>query len=115
MFIPRNTLTTIDFDGLEIRDYTAGLDSSSSLAEITVPAGAAHKVSWSTRSDKYYYVVQGNLVFMINDREMELATGDFCLVPQGERFSYRNDSRAKARLILVHTPSFLLEAERFED
>ena len=86
MFIQSKTLAAIDFDGLEIRDYTAGSDFGSSMAEITVPAGVAHKLSWSTRSDKYYYVVQGNVVFTVNEQEMALSPGDVCLVPQGDRF-----------------------------
>ena len=54
MKIERESLKAIEFDGLEIRDYTAGRDVSSSMAEITVPAGARHKRAWSKRSDKYY-------------------------------------------------------------
>lgn len=115
MFIQRRDVTTIDFDGLEIRDYTAGSDFGSSLAEIRVPVGVAHKPSWSTRSDKYYYVVEGRVVFTVNDRELELSPGDVCVVPRGDRFLYKNEGDREARLVLVHTPSFHLDAERFED
>ena len=61
MIIKHDAINPIDFDKLKIIDYTAGQDNSSSVAEITVPVGVSHKLSWSNRSDKYYYVVQGNV------------------------------------------------------
>ena len=57
MIIRHDAVDPIEFDGLEIVDYTAGQEHSSSLAEIAVPAGVRHRLSWSNRSDKYYYVV----------------------------------------------------------
>ena len=115
MFIKRESVAPFDFDGLSIRDYTADKKLGSSLAEIVVPAGVRHKVSWSTRSDKYYYVVQGDLVFNVNGGDLDLSSGDVCIVPKGDRFYYRNDGPGEARLILVHTPGFKLECEMFED
>jgi hypothetical protein len=49
MKIERDSLKPIDFEGLEIRDYTAGTDVSSSVAETTVPAGVGHRLAWSKR------------------------------------------------------------------
>ena len=54
-----------DFEGLEIRDYTADRDCSSSVAEICVPGGARHGRAWSKRSDKYYFGLQGKLSFTL--------------------------------------------------
>jgi hypothetical protein len=56
MFFKHEELQPIEFDGMRIIDYTAGQDSSSSFAEISLPAGISHRFSWSNRSDKYYYV-----------------------------------------------------------
>ena len=114
MMIERDSLTPIDFQGLEIRDYTAGGDHSSSLAEILVPAGARHATSWSKRSDKIYYVVAGRLGFIVGDEAFDLAAGDACVITRGSRFSYENASGRPATLILVHTPSFDLSQEVFE-
>jgi mannose-6-phosphate isomerase-like protein (cupin superfamily) len=105
----------IDFDGLAIRDYTAGQGTSSSFAVISVPSGGVHATAWSRRSDKYYYVVSGTVEFVEQGEAHELSAGDFCLVPRGERFSYRNSSEAPATLCLFHTPSFDLGQEVFED
>ncbi|MBN1782561.1 cupin domain-containing protein [bacterium] len=114
MYIPQKDIKPLEFDGLTIFDYTAGRESGSSIAEITVPAGVRHKISWSMRSDKYYYVIQGTVDFMIGGEERRLAAGDVCIVPQGIRFNYVNHGPGVAKLILVHTPDFRLECEVFE-
>jgi len=115
MKIARETVQPIDFEGLKIVDYTAGKETSSSFAEISVPARAAHRRAFSKRSDKYYYVVSGHLEFEIDGRSQDLSPGDVCVILKGQRFSYRNTSTHSARVVLVHTPSFDLESEVFEE
>jgi mannose-6-phosphate isomerase-like protein (cupin superfamily) len=115
MKIERESLRPIDFEGLAIRDYTAGVEVSSSVAEITVPAGGRHRRAWSKRSDKYYYVLEGSLSFTLGVQTLELVVGDCCIVPKGNRFSYGNPTGERAKVLLVHTPSFDLAEEVFED
>jgi mannose-6-phosphate isomerase-like protein (cupin superfamily) len=102
-----------DFEGLSIRDYTAGRDGSSSLAVVTVPPGARHPLAYSERSGKYYYVAAGAVRFTLDGRTEELATGDACVIPHGVRFSYVNESDGGATLVLLHTPPFDSRDERF--
>jgi mannose-6-phosphate isomerase-like protein (cupin superfamily) len=113
--IERSALEPFDFEGLQITDYTAGRGLSSSVAEITVPTGARHRSAWSKRSDKYYLVLEGRLDFVVDGEPVQLDTGDCCTITRGTRFSYRNASDETARFHLVHTPSFDLDAEVFED
>ena len=113
MIVKREALAAIDFGGLEIYDYTAGAETGSSFAVIEAPPGVRHAEAWSKRSDKYYYVVAGQVQFALDGAEFVLACGDFCLVRQGQRFWYENRAQEAATLILVHTPSFDLEAEVF--
>lgn len=115
MRIQRESVTPFDFEGLEIRDYTDGRECSSSVAEITIPAGVRHRRAWSKRSEKYYVGLQGRLSFTIDDRVFELEGGDLCIIHQGERFSYENRTDEVARVLLLHTPSFDLTQEVFED
>jgi mannose-6-phosphate isomerase-like protein (cupin superfamily) len=114
VIIREGEVPPFDFDGLAIRDYTAGCATSSSFAVIDVEPGVAHQVAWSRRSDKYYYVVAGTVEFVESGQSHTLSPGDFCLVAQGEHFSYRNVSDEPARLFLVHTPNFDLDTEVFE-
>jgi mannose-6-phosphate isomerase-like protein (cupin superfamily) len=115
MKIRRESVPPFDFEGLEIRDFTAQLDTSSSFAEIIVPAGARHARARSKRSDKYYYVLEGILQFTVQDRVVELGNGDLCIIRKGDRFSYENPSEEVAKVLLVHTPNFDLSQEVFED
>lgn len=115
MFIKRNNLKPVEFDGIKIIDYTSSQVDSSSFAEVTVPSGVHHKISWSNRSDKYYYVIEGNVNFTIGGEHDMLSSGDACIIPKGVRFSYSNDGPGDAKLILVHTPSFKMEFEEFEE
>jgi len=115
MIIQHEEIEPIEFDKLKIVDYTAGQENSSSFAEITVPIGVSHKLSWSNRSDKYYYICKGNVNFIVNEESNSLSSGDVCIIPKGHRFRYTNIGSNEAILILVHTPSFKLEYEVFEE
>ena len=101
-------------NGIQIRDYTAALALSSSLAHIRVPPGARHTLSWSTRSDKYYYILSGALHFEVDGTGSTLGTGDVCIVKKGQPFTYENRSDGPVEMILFHTPSFEMEAEVFQ-
>lgn len=113
MRLSRGTMTPLEFDGLRIFDYTAGQALSSSIATVDVPPGGRHAEAWSRRSDKYYLVSSGEIDFVLDGEPHALRAGDFCFVRQGRRFSYANNSRAPATLVLVHTPSFDLREEVF--
>ncbi len=114
MVVKENEVEQFDFDGLKIADYTAKLDENSSFAMISVPPQISHKLSWSKRSDKYYYVIAGIINFTVNDKEYVLASGDLCIIKKGEKFKYKNNSSEAVRMILVHTPNFKLDQEVFE-
>jgi mannose-6-phosphate isomerase-like protein (cupin superfamily) len=114
MLVRRSSLQPIDFNGLQVLDYTSGSATlSSSVALIEVPSGAEHPQAWSRRSDKYYLVVRGCVEFVVGGAQATLDAGDFCHIEQGDPFSYRNATAQPATLVLVHTPSFDLRAEVF--
>ena len=113
MIVRRSKLKAIDFHGLRIFDYTAQASCSSSFAFIEVPPAASHAEAWSRRSDKYYLVTAGAVRFVIDGKAFQLGTGDFCVIHQGERFSYSNEAADPAALVLVHTPAFRIEDDVF--
>jgi mannose-6-phosphate isomerase-like protein (cupin superfamily) len=78
---------------------------------IQVAPGTRHPEAWSKRSDKYYYVVAGQIRFTLDGDEYDLKAGDFCLVRQGQHFWYQNKTSEPSILLLVHTPGFDLESE----
>jgi mannose-6-phosphate isomerase-like protein (cupin superfamily) len=113
MLISQESIAAIKFEGLLIHDFTRGSSTSASFAAIEVPTRVKHREAWSKRSDKYYYVVSGQLSFTVNGVEHVLSRGSFLLVSRGQRFSYQNSGAESVHLILVHTPSFDLESEVF--
>ena len=100
MIVHRNSLSAIDFEGLSIYDYTAGQETNASLATIEVPPGVRHREAWSKRSDKYYFVIAGQIRFALDRVEHDLAAGDYCLVPQGHRFWYENRTSCIALVVM---------------
>lgn len=111
MIVRQADVIPFDFYGLEIRDYTARQEGSSSVAEIIVPSGASHPETWSKRSDKYYYLISGQILFQDDNGPITLNVGDLCIIKRGQHFSYTNNSPKPAKMILVHTPSFDIESE----
>ncbi len=105
--------TPFDFNGLQIAELTPdGLDLAS-VAEITVPPGVQHDRARSTKCDKLYVCVEGEVSFNVGDESARLAPTDVLSIPKNEWFDYRNDGQAAARLLLVHIPPFDLECEQF--
>ena len=115
MIVQRAEIDGTEFEGLRVFDYTAGANTSSSLARIEVPPGVTHPPAKSERSDKYYYVMSGTISFTLAGTEHRLQKGDFCLVQQGESFTYTNTTEQRVTLLLLHTPRFELEDEVFLD
>jgi quercetin dioxygenase-like cupin family protein len=115
MKIAKASIAPIDYFGLRIVDYTSGGKLSSSVAEITIDPGTSHPKAYSKRSDKYYYVVSGNLEFTIENDSYSLAPGDVCIIVKGQRFSYRNATGDMAKVVLVHTPEFDVQSEVLEE
>ena len=115
MKIAKSSIVIIDFDGLQILDYTSTKETSSSVAEITIRPGVRHRIAYSKKSDKYYYVVFGHVEFEVEGESYQLIPGDVCVILKRQRFSYRNTSEEPARVVLVHTPKFDLQSEVFEE
>ena len=115
MILKSETIQPFDFDSLSIRDFTATLNTSSSLAHIRVSPRAHHRRAWSKECDKYYYVISGELQFMLDSLEHTLKAGDVCIVPQGHKFSYVNTTETPVELLLLHTPRFNMDAEVFDE
>ena len=113
MIVRRDSVEPIEFSGLQIRDYTAKNDAEASFAVIEVPPTTKHPEAYSKRSDKYYYVQSGRILFTLDGNILNLSAGDLCLVYRGHHFSYENGTQDPATMILFHSPSFALGSEVF--
>ena len=115
MQISKASIEPLVFEGMTIFDYTPAPDFSSSFAVIEVPSGVSHAKAWSKRSDKYYYVAQGQVQLQLEDQQLDLKQGDLCVIKQGQRFRYQNNDQETAVLVLVHTPDFQIDSEVYGD
>ena len=114
MRIKKDSFQPLSFGDLTIYDYTANLDTSSSLALLVIPPKGGHPKSRSKVSDKYYYVKSGIVSFVVENKEFVLYPGDLLIVEKNRWFSYQNKSNSLVELILMHTPRFSLKQEEFE-
>ena len=113
MIIRSESISPFNFSRLEIRYYTATTSADISFAIVTVPPEAKHKKCYSNRSEKYYYVIEGEIIFEIEGKAQSLIKGDFCIISMGKTFAYRNITTLSAVMALVHSPSFDLTSEIF--
>ena len=78
-------------------------------------SGQGHPEAHSKRSNKYYYVMAGQVRFGLNGVRFDLVPGDVCIVQRGQRFWYEWDAEESTRLLLVHSPSFDSRYEVFTE
>ncbi len=55
--------------------------------------------------DDAFYVLDGELVVVLGDREIVAAAGTFVLVPPGVEHTFANRTTAPVRLLNVHAPA----------
>jgi len=108
-------ITPFDFMGLQIRELTPDGLVSASVAEVEIAPGAKHETARSTRSDKLYICIEGDISFRIEKRDIKLEPRDLLLIRRGEWFEYHNASDTVARVILIHIPPFNPESEEFRN
>lgn len=115
MIIKSKEIQSVKWEGLSITDFTSNQDTQSSFAKIEISSGNKHKISWSKVSEKLYYVLTGQLHFMIDNRDYVVNSGDLCIVPVNTKFAYMNKSNNSVEILLIHSPNFNVENEVFED
>jgi len=112
---PYHSAKTFDFKGLRIRELTPPDTTFASIAEILIPPGQGHRRARSTKSDKLYTCLSGEVIFELDDNEYSLVKGDVLTIPRTQWFAYKNMSTdSEALLFLIHVPPFDLNAEEFD-
>ena len=114
-YVRNSDAASFRFGDLQVRDLTAQSLSSASVAHVEVAPGVAHDTAKSTKSDKFYVCIAGNVVFEVNTQRVELGPLDLLVVERDEWLAYRNESEHTATLLLLHVPPFDLESEVFQE
>jgi quercetin dioxygenase-like cupin family protein len=73
--------------------------------EAIVPAGGGPPPHIHRNEDETFYVLEGEVEFLLGDRLVKGTAGDFVNVPRGTVHRFHNASAARARLILTFTPA----------
>ena len=55
--------------------------------------------------DDSFYILAGEMTFVLGDRTVAAPAGTFVLVPPGVRHGFRNDGPEPVRMVNVHAPA----------
>jgi mannose-6-phosphate isomerase-like protein (cupin superfamily) len=75
------------------------------LAIIEIAAGRELEAHVHETEDDAFYILEGELTFVLPDREVRAGPGAFVLVPPGNEHGFRNDGAGSARMLNVHAPA----------
>jgi quercetin dioxygenase-like cupin family protein len=73
--------------------------------EALVPPGGGPPPHIHTREDETFYVLEGDLEFVLGERTIVAGPGDFVNVPRGTVHRFQNTGTETARIILTFTPA----------
>jgi len=73
--------------------------------EAIVPAGGGPPPHIHRHEDETFYVIEGEVEFLLGDRIVTGSAGDFVNVPRGTVHRFHNAGAARARLIVTFTPA----------
>jgi quercetin dioxygenase-like cupin family protein len=93
----------------------AKTDHTFSLMEVELPKDQGpppHDHPW----DEAYYIIDGDVWFLVDDKEQIYSTGDFIYAPSGTVHSFRGAGDKPARVLVLDAPAtaeaFFREASR---
>jgi mannose-6-phosphate isomerase-like protein (cupin superfamily) len=96
-------------DGSEIREWAGPLSAPArnvSLAEATVPVGAATTEHYHRRSEELYLVTAGEGRLVIDGEERIVREGDCALIPPGARHKIHNVGEGPLRIVCACAPPY---------
>jgi mannose-6-phosphate isomerase-like protein (cupin superfamily) len=112
--IVSDSVVPFDFMGLLIRELTPHELKTASIAEIEVAPSARHERARSTKCDKLYICMQGEVSFRVGTQDVLMHPTDLLVILRNEWFDYSNVTDKLTKLILIHVPPFDLDSEEFE-
>ena len=75
------------------------------LTHAIVPPGGGPPAHVHTREEEAFYIIRGELVFLVGEREVTASTGTFLNVPRGTKHRFRNDRDVEAEMIFWFAPA----------
>jgi quercetin dioxygenase-like cupin family protein len=88
-------------------------DNAYALMESIISPGGGPPPHIQHRNEEGFYVLEGELVFKVDGKEVVAVEGDFVNIPKGAVHGFTNKTNKKARILVVMSPSveeyYLLE------
>lgn len=88
-------------------------DKAYALMESIISPGGGPPPHIQHRNEEGFYVLEGELVFKVDGKELVAVEGDFVNIPKGVVHGFTNKTNKKARILVVMSPSveeyYLLE------
>jgi mannose-6-phosphate isomerase-like protein (cupin superfamily) len=103
--------------GSEIRpliDRTTSPITQCSLAEETLPPGAAVTAHHHEVLEEIYYILEGSGMMTISEEQRAVGAGDAIYIPRHHRHTLCNTGDVPMRVVLVCGPAFMFEDHRTE-
>jgi quercetin dioxygenase-like cupin family protein len=66
--------------------------------------GQSHALHAHAGMDKMYFVVEGEGLFLLDERELPMRAGDLLMAPDGVPHGVRNDSQGRLLVLAVLAP-----------
>lgn len=114
LFTKENALK-VEWDGVNAWAYSSDTDLQSGSA-IYFEIKTHHGKCMSKKSDRIYYVVDGEGEYDVDGKSFPVKKEDVIIVPKNTPYNYRATNNTILKVFLVHTPAFDPDAEvKFDD
>jgi len=100
---------TVAVVGDVYRFLATGEDTNGKYAlwEAIVPPGGGPPPHVHSREEEGFYILEGEITFVIGDKRIVAGTGMFANMPVGTPHSFKNESRKPARMLISVAPAGL--------
>ena len=75
------------------------------LAIITIQAGRELESHAHDEEDDSFFILEGEMTFVLEGKDVSAPPGTFVLVPGGVEHGFRNDGDIPVRMLNVHAPA----------
>ncbi|MBQ0139035.1 MAG: helix-turn-helix transcriptional regulator [Kurthia sp.] len=83
----------------------AFVDRNLEAIKVIVPPLQADKISYSHTGEEFYYVLEGEIIFRINEEEFAIKKGESIHFPSSNEHMWRNPLQQETILLSVLTPT----------
>jgi mannose-6-phosphate isomerase-like protein (cupin superfamily) len=110
MKFTKNDSLKIDWDGVNAWVYSSNEDLEAGSA-IYFEIKTHHGKCMSKKSDRIYYIVDGQGEYEIDGKTFSVKKEDVIIVPKNTPYDYKATNDTILKVFLVHTPAFDPDAE----